>query len=106
MIAKYIRRDQWVRCINLNGNLIGSDAVRQFVAGVDQNKTILSLDLRNNPGFDIESSNMIFKKLLMNQNLYKSMRNKEREEGKNENNSADIGYSRPSQKNYTVNNIN
>ena len=91
-IAKCLKEDKWIRCLNLNMNCIGAEAVKEFIEAAYRNKSILSLDVRNNPGFSIESSNLIFKRLVNNINAFKQLKSQEGKEGKDtKNNEAHCG---------------
>lgn len=71
-MMKFLRFDNWTRSINLRHNQIEQEGVKEFVALMKRNKSLIALDLRGNPGLDIESSKKIFNKLIKNIHNFKS----------------------------------
>lgn len=48
---EFLKNDQWSRCLNLRGNRIGVEGVCEFAKLMKKNSSLISLDLRGNPGF-------------------------------------------------------
>lgn len=62
----YLKNDNWTKCINLRGNHIHSEGIREFALMLKNNTSLISLDLRDNEGLTREYSRYIYKKLLLN----------------------------------------
>jgi Ran GTPase-activating protein (RanGAP) involved in mRNA processing and transport len=71
-LMKFLRFDNWTRSLNLKYNAIGKDGVKEFVTLMKRNKSLIALDLRGNPGLDIESSKKIFNRLIKNIHSFKT----------------------------------
>lgn len=50
--AKVIRQDNYLRSLQLQNNQFSAEAVGEVVKALEQNKALLSLDLRGNPGYE------------------------------------------------------
>lgn len=68
---KFLKFDNWTRSLNLRHNSIEKEGIKEFVSLMRRNDTLISLDLRDNPGFDQDSSRFIFKKLVRNIQKFK-----------------------------------
>lgn len=99
-LGEYMKGNRWVRVINLSGNRISKEGLERFILEIEENKSLLNVDLRNNTGSTIEISNLIFNKTLKNMAEFKSKRSKNT---RRENNSADFGYKKPNSRNMTMN---
>ena len=62
-MIEFLKDDQWTRCINLRDNELTSEGIRNFARLMKKNQTIISLDLRGNPGLNKEYSLYMYKKL-------------------------------------------
>ena len=52
MIVNALGTDQYIRAIYLNDNQIENDSCKKFIYMMRKNLCLLTLDLRNNPGYD------------------------------------------------------
>lgn len=63
--------DSWTKSIGLKDNQIGEEGIQQFNEILDTNESLISLDLRDNPGFVQPHSREIFEKLVRNIQIFK-----------------------------------
>ena len=83
-IANFLRFDTWMRAINLKNNKIGREGIIEFIRVLSHNTSLLSLDLRDNEGFNRKASEIILECLRKNMKLFKEQFNLKDEIG-NEN---------------------
>jgi len=77
-ICKFLYFDQWTKSINLRYNAISEEGIKELIGLLKNNFTLISLDLRDNPGLNEALNQQIYKKLIKNINLYKKYRNRQK----------------------------
>jgi centrosomal protein CEP78 len=65
-IINFLKNDRWLRSLNLRGNFIDTTGIQLINDILDRNHSIVSLDIRDNPGSDHLLSSSIYSKLLRN----------------------------------------
>ena len=65
-LCNFLMYDSWTKSIGLKENQIGEEGVQLFSQILDTNESLISLDLRDNPGFVEPYSKDIFDKLVRN----------------------------------------
>ena len=73
-LCYFLQYDGWTRSINLRKNNIAVAGIEELNKVLDSNESLISLDLRENPGFDGNYSQVIFSKLLRNIKNFKKKR--------------------------------
>jgi hypothetical protein len=52
VICSSLCSDQYIRAIDLSDNFINNDSCKKYIYMMRKNNTLLTIDLRNNPGYD------------------------------------------------------
>ena len=68
-ISQSLKTDCFLRMLNLSSNQITAEGVKELIDRLVNNKAILNLDLRDNPGFKRKYHRQIALKLLSNYTL-------------------------------------
>ncbi|CAD8066140.1 unnamed protein product [Paramecium primaurelia] len=74
-LCNFLMYDSWTKNIGLRENQIGEEGVKLFSQILDTNESLISLDLRENPGFVEPYSKDIFDKLVRNIKIFKEQKN-------------------------------
>ncbi len=74
-----LSNDGWLQSLNLRKNKIEPEGCIEFVKLLAKNHSLLSLDLRDNPGFNRKLSQTILEKLKQNMETFKKLLVKSRE---------------------------
>ena len=61
--------DEYLKCISLRGNNITKKGIQTIAQALEVHPYMLSLDLRDNPGFSEKSASYIVMKLIFLRNL-------------------------------------
>jgi centrosomal protein CEP78 len=72
-LCYFLQYDSWTRYINLRHNCVEEQGIAEACRLLDTNDTLISFDLRDNPGFSEHYSQLIYRKLLRN---YETLRRK------------------------------
>ena len=67
----FLKDDNWTKCLNLRRNDIKVEGVKEIALMLKQNRSLISVDLRENEGLTREYSRYIYKKLVLNMERYK-----------------------------------
>ena len=70
-ICKFLCYDKYLRSLNIRKNRLELRGCLEFVKLLSKNDTLLSLDLRDNPGFNRKMSNLVLEKLSSNMESFK-----------------------------------
>jgi centrosomal protein CEP78 len=65
-LVYFLSNDRWLRSLNLRGNLIDEVGIELLNTMLDRNHSLISLDIRDNPGCNKKLSSVIYAKLLRN----------------------------------------
>jgi hypothetical protein len=65
-ICNSIAQDAYIRSVNFSNNQFSTDGCKKFIKVLRRNVTLLNLDLRNNPGYDMNLHQRIVLKLFKN----------------------------------------
>lgn len=74
-ICTFLQFDTWLRSLNLRNNKIEKNGIIEFIRILEQNTSILSLDLRDNGGFNRKASEIILEALRSNMQKFKECNN-------------------------------
>lgn len=70
-ICKFLSYDKWLKSLNLRHNKLELKGCLEFIRLLTKNDSLLSLDLRDNPGFNRKLSHIVLEKLSSNMDLFK-----------------------------------
>ena len=70
-MVTFLKDDNWTKCLNLRHNDIKVEGVKEIALMLKQNRSLISVDLRENEGLTREYSRYIYKKLVLNMERYK-----------------------------------
>jgi hypothetical protein len=65
-IARVMKTDTYLRCLDLRGNLIQENIIQELLASFKENETLFNFDLRENPGFTPKYEREFALKMLAN----------------------------------------
>ena len=65
-MISFLKDDNWTKCLNLRNNKLTIEGIKSFAWLLKKDTSLISLDLRDNPGFTKEYSLYIYKKLKKN----------------------------------------
>ena len=86
VIAKVLGTDQYLRAVYLNENKIGNNSCKKFIYMMRKNLSLLTIDLRGNPGYDDYIHSRLVMKMAKNMRyLYQQYKKGEFTEGEFEN---------------------
>lgn len=71
-MASFLKFDTWLRSLNISNNKVTKNGVIEIIKMLGQNSSLLSIDMRENEGFNRKASEIILERLRKNMMAFKT----------------------------------